>query len=290
MYQNRIIIKISLIVILQLLVIKVIYYHVDIKQNYVNKDCLVQDERAIFTNIYQNQRDDSFRLEGGATKEVTIKLSREAEKSYCVPKKLHFIWLGKEIPKKYRNNIKGFTDINTDYQVILWAEKITKVMENDLQNVTINNLTREIQDYTTKDLFDKEANVGAKSDILRYEIVYKNGGVYFDTDSVCDKPLNDLLTHSFVSNTKDYRNIQNSVFGFPKGSEFLDYVIRLLRWNINMSPDARVPQKTGPPFFTGAFVDYNDSKINMISQRNLVAPFSDMSITHQTMDATWVKP
>ena len=42
----------------------------------------------------------------------------------------------------------------------------------------------EIENFTTKDLIHGERNVGAKSDIARYEMVYRHGGMYLDTDSI----------------------------------------------------------------------------------------------------------
>ena len=34
-----------------------------------------------------------------------------------------------------------------------------------------------------KDLYHKASNFGMKADILRYEIVYREGGIYIDVDS-----------------------------------------------------------------------------------------------------------
>ena len=42
----------------------------------------------------------------------------------------------------------------------------------------------EIEQFTTKDLIFGENNMGARSDIARYEIVYRHGGMYLDTDSI----------------------------------------------------------------------------------------------------------
>ena len=42
----------------------------------------------------------------------------------------------------------------------------------------------EVEQFTTKDLIFEESNMGAKSDIARYEIVYRHGGMYLDTDSI----------------------------------------------------------------------------------------------------------
>jgi len=48
------------------------------------------------------------------------------------------------------------------------------------------------------------------------------------------KPFRDVLTHSFVSHVEGWKNICNGVFGFPKGSKFLEYVFRALEWNMNV--------------------------------------------------------
>ncbi len=41
-----------------------------------------------------------------------------------------------------------------------------------------------------------EENLGAKSDLLRYELLYQFGGVYIDIDVVLLQPL-DILNHTY---------------------------------------------------------------------------------------------
>merc|ERR1711915_10890 len=127
---------------------------------------------------------------------------------------------------------------------------------------------------------------GAKSDILRYEIVYRHGGIYLDTDTVSVEPIGEGLSHSFVAGINPgWKNIQNSIFGFPKGSKFLEYALKMLRKNLAEKAGDSVPYRTGPPFFCGCFVNYNDPLINIVAQSNLVLK-SNSSILYQTMDAT----
>jgi len=252
--------------------------------------CPVTDPRVNITNIAISQQKPETAIAGEFVLNIdTTYMMKEPENSYCVPKKIHFVWIGKEIPENYQANIITFVELNPLYEVILWTEIISIDVIENLPGVIVKDIFKEISEYTVKDLFDKEDNMGAKADIIRYEILYRNGGVYYDTDSICVKPLNDVLTHSFVSSRVDeYQNVQNSVFGFPKGSRFLEFVLRLLRWNILKDPNAWVPQKTGPVFFSGAFVNYDDSNINMISQHNLALAHTDISLSYQTYDATWM--
>jgi len=252
--------------------------------------CPVTDPRVNITNIAISQQKPETAIAGEFVLNIdTTYMMKEPENSYCVPKKIHFVWIGKEIPENYQANIITFVELNPLYEVILWTEIISIDVIENLPGVIVKDIFKEISEYTVKDLFDKEDNMGAKADIIRYEIVYRNGGVYYDTDSICVKPLNDVLTHSFVSSRVDeYHNVNNSVFGFPKGSRFLEFVLRLLRWNILKDPYAWVPQKTGPIFFSGAFVNYDDSNINMISQHNLALAHTDISLSYQTHDASWM--
>lgn len=95
-----------------------------------------------------------------------------------IPKILHFIWIGDEskIP---------FDCINT------WVEKnqgyTTKIWGNDsLHSVKWKNRKQ------LDDMLAKKDYAGA-SDVMRYEILYNEGGIYIDADSYCIKPLEDWL-------------------------------------------------------------------------------------------------
>src|SRR5271157_4561121 len=85
-----------------------------------------------------------------------------------IPKIIHQIWLGGDLPKKYFKLIETFKKFNPDWIHMLWTDENIK----DL-------------DLINKEIFDKQINMGSKSDILRYEILKKYGGIYFDTDFEC---------------------------------------------------------------------------------------------------------
>ena len=62
-----------------------------------------------------------------------------------------------------------------DFTVEIWTDE-------DAENFPMKN----------RDIFEKATNLGMKSDIFRYEILYQQGGVYLDTDFFCLQPLDDL--------------------------------------------------------------------------------------------------
>ena len=84
-----------------------------------------------------------------------------------IPKIIHYCWFGKNpIPEKDRKCIESFSKYNPDYEVIKWSEH-----NFDLENVPLY----------VKQAYENE-KYAFVSDYVRLAVVYKYGGVYFDTD------------------------------------------------------------------------------------------------------------
>jgi len=207
------------------------------------------------------------------------------EKVLEIPQIFHFIWINKPLPFKYLRNIEMCFQLNSHYKIFLWIDTNSKHLQfSNLWNV------RHIDSLETPKIFRSEIDIGALTDLIKYEVVLKNGGIYLDTDSVCVKEFSPVFQRSFVSHTNEpYNNIQASVFGFPMNSTFLQFVFESAKIN-SLREDYKnlfVFEKYGPPFFTTMFVKFNDSNINMIHQEYLVQNTS-ASVMFQTSDASWV--
>jgi len=219
----------------------------------------------------------------------------EPETGWAVPSVLHFIWLGDLLPEKYINNILSFITNNKHFQVNLWTNE-NSVMSEAVQlvgeknsNFAVFDINRTRGWQVNGKIIRDETNLGAKSDLLRYEIIYHYGGLYVDVDSISLSRFPTDFRYSFVSHTFDPNyNIQSSIFGFPKNSKFLKFVLMHVKTNAKLAKlnNWPVPLRYGPPFFTTMFVLYNDNKVHMIEQEYLVL-LSNKSITFQTMDASW---
>lgn len=92
-----------------------------------------------------------------------------------LPKKIHQIWLGGQIPDKYKKFIETWQKLNPDWEYKLWTDE-------DVKNLNIPN----------RKLFNSLSNYGPKSDILRYYILNEYGGVYADTDFECLRSFYDF--------------------------------------------------------------------------------------------------
>lgn len=94
-----------------------------------------------------------------------------------IPKKLHFVWIGDEA-KRPDDCINTWREKNPSYEVIVWG------------NEALNNYgwinSRHIYEMSKKELC-------GVADLMRYEILFREGGVTLDADSVCLTPLEDWL-------------------------------------------------------------------------------------------------
>ncbi len=105
-----------------------------------------------------------------------------------------------------------------------------------------------------QDLYDIARNYGERSDILKYELVYKFGGFYVDTDFECLKPIDPLhYAYDFYVGIQpldtNIAQLGAALFGAWPGHPVLKHTIESIRQN--KSPQIIV--KTGPVHFTRAF-------------------------------------
>jgi inositol phosphorylceramide mannosyltransferase catalytic subunit len=160
-----------------------------------------------------------------------------------IPKIIHLIWLGGEKPSKFDVLVEQIKKINFDYELIEW---------ND------NNINF---DLLRQDAFDMCENNGAKSDILRFEVLYKYGGIYMDYDFLQIKKFDDLLHENFFAGgcEKNDDEIWNSIVGATPENiickKFLDdlNIESIIKYNdIN-----GVMSKTGPYFLKKVITENN---------------------------------
>ena len=62
--------------------------------------------------------------------------------------------------------------------------------------------------FDNRDIFDKADNYGMKSDILRYEILYREGGIYIDIDYECLQSIENII--NWVKITYKYQSFQST--------------------------------------------------------------------------------
>ena len=137
-----------------------------------------------------------------------------------IPKKIHYCWFGRnELPETAKKCIDSWKKYFPEYEIIQWNE--------DNYDVRKNNYIREA--YEKK----KYAFV---SDYARFDVLYRHGGLYFDTDVEVIKSFDDILNQgSYMgceidgNDCKNYSILVNPGLGMaaPAGlelyKEILDY-------------------------------------------------------------------
>lgn len=150
-----------------------------------------------------------------------------------IPKKIHQIWIGGEVPERFKKLMATWKKMHPDWEYILWTD-------------------REIEAFAfeNKELFFSTDNMGSKSDIWRYEILYQQGGVYVDVDFECTQPFDVLVHHHlFFTGIGGFDYINNAIIGSCPFHPMLKKIIRVL----HSTPKEHLNMpwyNTGPLFFT----------------------------------------
>ena len=93
-----------------------------------------------------------------------------------ISKIIHQLWIGtKPRPSKFMNTWK---DKNTDFEYISWNED-----EFIKRNIV----------FESQDKIDSIEEINGKADIMRWEILWRYGGVFIDADSICVEPIDEVL-------------------------------------------------------------------------------------------------
>jgi hypothetical protein len=118
---------------------------------------------------------------------------RSPGKEERIPRVIHFIWLGPDpFPMKSVQNVRSWRAKHPDWKFCFWTDRKrpTPLPDMELRYV------QEFPFFKLKECFSQSDNFGEQSDLLRYEVLYREGGVYVDHDVSCFKPF-DVLNCSY---------------------------------------------------------------------------------------------
>ncbi len=115
----------------------------------------------------------------------------ESSEVVRIPKVMHFIWIGsRPFPRASVENVRGWMAKHPDWTVKFWTDRQRPTPCPGMQTFMIQDL-----DFLKlKKCFQSSDNYGEKSDILRYEILYREGGIYIDHDVKCIKAFDPMIS------------------------------------------------------------------------------------------------
>jgi len=157
-----------------------------------------------------------------------------------IPKIIHQVWVGCPLPNAFKEYISSWCTMHASRGWVykLWTDEDIKTLE--LYN---------------RDLYDASDSVGVKSDIVKWEVVYKYGGVYLDVDFECLKPLDILhYTYDFYTSIQpldtQFLQLGAALFGARPGHPILKHCIETIKDDAHKKG---ATTKTGPIHFTRSF-------------------------------------
>jgi hypothetical protein len=136
------------------------------------------------------QPQDKQTLEYAKTIYFKNKLAQFVEEGpYKIPPVIHFIWLGpRPFPPQSVENVRTWMSQNPGWKVKFWTDRDREPPCEGMEKI----LVRDFNFLKLGKCFEESQNWGEKSDLLRYEILYQQGGVYADHDANCLKSFSGM--------------------------------------------------------------------------------------------------
>jgi len=178
-----------------------------------------------------------------------------------IPKIIHQVWIGDEIPEDYQESIESVKKHFSEWEYKLWLNDENRQFIKD-------NFKWFLDSY---DKYEKDIN---RADAVRYFQLYKYGGMYVDMDIDVYENFDHLLLNSscclFPFIHRDYFKVKgwevilsNCMMASIPGHEFFDKIILHLKSDIvykmlnDKSDDLmEVFAKAGPIFLTRMYDMY----------------------------------
>ncbi len=188
-----------------------------------------------------------------------------------IPKIIHVMWLGGKLPEEYVRYVESWKKYHPKWTILFWTDSATNYNQAVEIVHTFDQLASRLESihggerividvadlqFDNRGFYDKAINYGEKSDILKWEIVYRFGGVYVDVDFECLRPL-DVYHHTYDLYTGiqplDTNMVQlgAALYGAVPHHPILRACVENIKNNQHIN---QIVVKTGPIHFTKTFL------------------------------------
>jgi GT2 family glycosyltransferase len=166
-----------------------------------------------------------------------------------IPKIIHQLWIGtKPAPTSLMNTWK---EKNPEFEYIFWNEE--EFIKRDMT-------------FVCQTKIDEIEEINGKADILRWEILYKYGGVFLDADSICIEPIDDELLNKNCFAGWEQEEVRKGLIatgtmGFPPNHPLIKAAIKWIKKNevSQLKSNHMAWQTVGPGLLTRM---YNTGNFN----------------------------
>jgi len=162
-----------------------------------------------------------------------------------IPKVIHYIWVGSEVPENIQILIDKNSQFFKEYEVKVWTE-------NNMP--PLNTFAQRAYD---------EGKWAFVSDYLRFIILQNHGGIYLDTDMEVLKPLDDLLDNRcFAGWDRRHKFVYAGIIGAEPNNEYIGNIVK----SYNKIDNKLYP--TSPEIMTDCYANYHKQEaLNILSSQ-----------------------
>jgi len=140
------------------------------------------------------------------------------------------------MPDEFKRYGKTWLDLNPGWEMRLWTDK-------------------DIPEIINRREFDEFTKAAGKADVLRFELLWRFGGVYLDTDFEARKSLGDLFgdINTFFADEGPNSPAIGIIGSVPR-DPFYDHLIKALPKSVH--EHSQHVEKAGPPFFAREITNF----------------------------------
>jgi inositol phosphorylceramide mannosyltransferase catalytic subunit len=170
-----------------------------------------------------------------------------------IPKVFHRIWVGSEEPEWLSGFGASWTDVNDGWSLIQWDD----------------DKVQELFPLVNQDVYDRADDIAGersgqlKADVLRYEILWRFGGVYVDADFECVKPVGSLIAPYDCFAAWETQNvwINQAILGSLPQHPFIGRLVSGLADSVQNNPGKRPADFSGPKYVTPVWREHGGAHI-----------------------------
>ncbi len=195
-----------------------------------------------------------------------------------IPRILHWVWLGPhELPERDREWMMGWRKHHPHWKLLIWAESPEKCVLQGFETHLLPPLVNQrfydgIEQWVTG-----KAVLASRSDIVRYEVVVRHGGIYVDTDVECFANIDSVLENVRLCVADEWGPCPgNFLFGGIPNHPALWTVVRELGPHLHgLGKAVGALDATGPRYLAPRMRAYQDAVIFPHMLFNPLCAFDD---------------
>lgn len=172
-----------------------------------------------------------------------------------IPHVLHRVWVGSQMPHDLAEYGHTWEFHHPSWEHVLWTDHDQPEVADTVRVMRPPWALHNVGLYDNAEHIAPRYVGQLRADILRYEILEANGGVYVDADFECLRPIDRLIEDldAFAAWEADGVWVNNAIMGATPGHPFIRQLIDGLAVNVFAHKGMRPAVMTGPQYVTATY-------------------------------------